>query len=709
MNWKYCLMFFFPAFMKSSWCNAQKIKNAVITIHSGHPVNSFIASECLGAAYDGHPKGETNLILKPENVRSMASAGLNEISYRLRTELGGEAWHWNPHGRWSEQGKRQGYWISDSIFSEPIQLSYGYRLPRRGNTHDQANDDDYSRIADGNNTSYWKSNPYLSEHFTGSNDSLHPQWVVIDLGKMKKVNYLKIYWTDPYAVTFKLDYALDIGTDYFDPYQPGLWHSFPQRSVLKSSGGDQLVALSGRHIRLRFVRITLLQSSHTASKLSKDIRDSLGYAIRELELGLYEQKVFHDHIIHKTNNKIQTVIHVSSTDPWHRAADIDSNTEQTGIDRFFQCGLTKGLPTMLPIGLLYDTPENMKAFIRYIKQRHYPVEELELGEEPEGQLIHPGDYASLYMQWADSIRTVLPTIKMGGPGFAALAYEDDEVDSNSFTEATWTRIFLEELRKSNHLNSFDFFSTEWYPFDNICAPPAPQLTIAPQMLSNALKNIRKVLPKQIPLYLTEYGYSAYGGKAEVEIEGGLMYADILGQFLRLGGRKSYLYGYEPTYLERKNNCSYGNNMLFGLDDKGNIIYRTAAYYTMKMMAQYWAQPSDSVLQVYQATSSVVNKNKEEIISTYVLLRPDKKWSLAIINKDPVHSYRTIIKIDPEDQKPCTDLLLPAECIQYSKKEYKWKENGAEGHPIRSQPPVRIRTRSAKSVILPPYSLTIVSQ
>src|SRR5438552_13794301 len=396
------------------------------SVDSDHCVNKCVPTEALGAGVDGHERGECARMFTGKNIAEMRSGGFGPLTYRLRTELASEVWHWNPRGTWTNPALQCGYWISDASLAEPINLSYGYRLPRRGNTIDQANDDGYSRITDGDEESFWKSNPYLDSHFTGEADDAHPQWVVIDLAAARPVNAIRIQWGTPYAQQYRVEYWSGDDPMHLHADRKDEWRLFPNGALNRGSGGDESVRLCAKSLAVRFVRIVMSRSSQASAQISDDIRDRLGFAIREIELGSIDppsphsgpassRNRFHDHISHAPDRYRQTVIYVSSTDPWHRAEDIDYKIEQPGLDFISRSALTNGLPVLLPVGVLFDTPENATAEISYLSKRQYPLEGIELGEEPDGQWASPEDYAALYTGIARRLTAVNPHLKLGGP------------------------------------------------------------------------------------------------------------------------------------------------------------------------------------------------------------------------------------------------------------------------------------------------------
>ena len=662
----------------------------------GHPVNRFDPSYALGAAIDGHEKGELDRMLTRENVSEMLSAGLKPISYRLRTELAGEAWHWNPKGSWSEGNS--GYWISNDKprFSD-LSLSYGYRLPRRGNTFDQANRDDYSRLDDGDSGTFWKSNPYLDRHFTGQPNATLPQWIVIDLGKKTPINVIRLNWAEPFATVYDVQFGdfSDID-DVADRPRPDRWHTFPNGEIRTQHPGDVEIRLCTEPILTRFVRVLMKESSESSNIKSRDVRAHVGYAVREISVGLVDsENRFDDEITHAPNNALQTPIYVSSTDPWHRAKDKDSRVEQPGFDRIFKSGLTNRMPMLTPVAVLYDTPENAAAELHYLKSRSYPVSRMELGEEPDGQFVTPEDYGALYIQFASALHAVDPNIKLGGPSFQDIGEGKDE----------WLRRFVTYLRHQGHLEDYTFVSFEWYPFDDVCEETGPQLKESPQLLAEQFTAMRRAdSGHAVPWIITEYGYSAYGARPEIDIEGALLNADAVANFLTLGGEQTFLYGYEPNELLDERECSPGNNMLFLSGNDGRIAYRMPTYYAAVLLTHEWTTPGDGLHELYQATTD------DPLISAYATMRPDRLWAVLLINRDPDNARE--VKVEFECEEPgCKDLKVgysngEVDVYQYSRNEY---QLGHDYLPSKDLPPEhrRLKVGASTTFNLPAYSLSVV--
>jgi hypothetical protein len=690
-------------------------------VSADHPVNRLVPTEALGAGVDGHEKGECAQMFTDKNITEMLSAGLGPLTYRLRTELGSEVWHWNPRGTWSDPVHNCGYWTSDDSLGEPINVSYGYRVPRRGNTIDQANDDGYSRIADGDPNSFWKSNPYLDSHFTGESEDAHPQWVVIDLGASKLVNAIRIHWGTPYATRYRIEYWPGDDPMHLHPDDDDDWQPFANGRIDDAHGGSELVRLTERPRAVQFVRILMSGSSHSSEQRSDDVRDSLGFAIREIDVGkLGKDGRFHDHVRHAPDRHRQTIVYASSTDPWHRAEDLDPSTEQPGLDFVLRSKLTNNLPVLVPVGVLYDTPENAVAEIQYLLHQNYSLEGIELGEEPDGQWVSPEDYAALYAGVARRLAEFKSPLKVGGPSLQN--FEDQLLTwADASGNRAWMNRFLEYIRGAKV--RFDFLSFEFYPFDNICADAARHLLEIPERLGAMMASLRKDgVSADIPWFMTEYGYSVFAGRPEVDIEGALFNADTIGAFLSLGGAKPYLYGYEPNYLQDELKCSWGNLMMLQLIPKSDQLNRLSTYYAAQLLTKEWMQPVNEQHEMFTVT---INETKTGVhharsptalqargvtrptVTAYAVRRPDRQWALLAINKDPKRAAQLNVEFNLPGAEQPLSFVGQVEVVQFSRQQYAWRDDGPNGHPIRSLPPAQFTREASASYQLPPYSLTVL--
>jgi hypothetical protein len=680
--------------------------NLNVTVHAEQPVNTINPTQALGAGIDGHERGECARMFSEKNIAEMRSAGFGPLTYRLRTELAGEVWHWNPLGTWSVPAHHCGYWTSDDSIAEPIAVSYGYRLPRRGNTIDQANDDGYSRIADGNEDSFWKSNPYLDQHFTEESDEAHLQWVVVDLGAAKPVNSIRIHWAAPYAEQYRVEHWTGNDPMHLHSDREDKWRSFPQGVIDHGAGGDEYVRLCANALSVQFIRIVMSRSSRTSAEPSNDVRDRLGFSIREVGVGRSgSDGHFHDYVRHAADRHKQTVIYVSSTDPWHRTEDIDFKTEQPGLDFILTSELTNHLPVLVPVGVLYDTPDNAVAEIKYLLRRDYALEGIELGEEPDGQWVSPEDYAALYTGVARRLSVVSPKLKLGGPSL-----QNFESQLLTWPDGSGNRSWMNRFLKYIHVARcpFDFFSFEFYPFDDICSDAAPRLLEIETRLSSMMGSLHADgVPTDVPWLMTEYGYSVFAGRHEVDIEGALFNADTVGRFLTLGGSKVYQYGYEPNYLEDELKCSWGNLMMLQMAATGERLNRLATYYSACLLNKEWMQPTNEAHAVFPVSIEQSNSRSLSPVSIYAVRRPDKQWALLAINKHPRRAAQLTVQFKFSETKVPVRFTGQLDIVQFTRQQYAWRDDGPDGHPVRSLPPAHFRRPASRFYELPPYSLTVL--
>jgi F5/8 type C domain len=678
-----------------------------------HQVNSFSPLYALGSTVDRVPSNATDVFFQPDQIKQILSAGWGEISYRQNTELFVQAWHWNPKGKWSDPAGK-GYFTGDANPTEMIRHSYGYSLPHRGFTRNQGSEDDgYSRLNDGDPNTYWKSNPYLTKRFTHEDDSLHPQWVVIDLETTQRVNAIRINWAEPYAKVYALQYWVGTG-DAMDDQGTGEWKTFTSGNVRDGKGGLATLRLEATPMEIRYVRVLMTESSNTCdSHGTGDPRNCVGYAIKELYLGaLDEQGKFTDFVRHSPDQK-QTATYCSSVDPWHEPSDLYvhpdrmESGDQPGFDLFYTSGITRGLPAIIPIAMLYGTPEDSVAQIAYVEKRGYPIAQIEMGEEPDGQYMVPEDYAALYLQWATALHQLDPKLKLGGPVFQGVT-EDVPTWRDVQGRVSWFGRFLEYLKTHGRLSDLAFMSFEHYPYDG-CETPWENLYQEPQLIIHIMDVWRQDgLPAGVPMFDTET--NDHGGEAAVDVFGALWLADSFGGFLTAGGKGTFYY-HDLPYSPAHANCanSWGTYHMFMVDKDYKIRQKTSQYFGAQLITQEWVQPKDAEHRLFRAASDIKDVQGHVLVTAYAVLRPDGQWALLVINKDHENAHPVHIVFDGAGSNGASSFTGPVTMITFGKEQYTWHPNRKQGYADPDGPASTstIQGTTSTAYTLPAASVTVL--
>src|SRR5580658_9055095 len=246
----------------------------------GHAINSFDPDSALGSSIDVLSHDGIDKVYTPHIIQESLSAGWGPITYRNNSELRMAAWHWTENGTWSDPAHKSGYFTGSTELKEPLRYILSYALPHRGFSTSG------DRPLQGPNLTSWKSNPYLTSKFTGESDTLHPQWVVVDLKAEKPVNAIRIAWASPYATTYQVEYWVGKRALDWDEGPQGEWKTFASGAIKNAHGGTVHLKLAASPVVTQYVRVWMTESSNTCDQHgAEDARNCVGYAIQEIRVG----------------------------------------------------------------------------------------------------------------------------------------------------------------------------------------------------------------------------------------------------------------------------------------------------------------------------------------------------------------------------------------------------------------------------------------
>jgi F5/8 type C domain len=680
-----------------------------VDVTPAHAV-SFDPDKAMGTSLDILQAKEFEKVFSEATIKAGLSAGWGPISYRQNTELTYAAWHWNPNGTWSDEKNKSGYFVGSAEPKDFLRESFGYSLPHRGTTRSDAGQNEYSRMTDGDPATYWKSNPYLAAKFTGEPDSAHPQWVVIEFGLPQEIDAIQIAWANPYAKKYVVEYWTG-RDDALTKQTAGGWVKFPLGEVSAGTGGSKIQRLADRPIETRFLRIWMTESSNTCdTQGSSDPRNCVGYAIGEIGAGNFNALGEFIDLVKHTPGQAQTVTQASSTDPWHTEKNIVSSRMHTGFDLFFTSGYTNHLPAMIPVAMIYATPEDSAAELTYIEKRGYPISFVEMGEEPDGAFMLPEDYAALYVQWATALHKVDPKLKLGGPIFTGVN-EDIKVWPDAEGKTSWLGRFLDYLKAHGRMGDLAFVSFEHYPLEP-CVINWSDLYREPQLVEGILKVWREDgVPADVPLMNTESNISWALTDPMQDLFAGLWLADSVGAFLTHGGPGAVYY-HSPIQPETlRPGChaysTYGN---FVADEELNIKQYTAQYFASQLLNLDWVKHGAGTHQLFPVEGELEDDAEHDLLTAYAAKRPDGEWSLLVINKDPSNAHDVTIVFENGGNETPGRFTGTVKKVTFGAAEYVWHPSGPASHADPDGPVKResLAWKDAQKVSLAKASVTVIT-
>ena len=133
------------------------------------------------------------------------------------------------------------------------------------------------------------------------------------------------------------------------------------------------------------------------------------------------------------------------------------------------------------------------------------------------------------------------------------------------------------------------------------------------------------------------------------------------------------------------------------------------YFASQLINLEWVQPGDGTHRLFPAASDVQDGAGHVLVTTYAVLRPDRQWSLMIVNKDQENAHAVEIAFDVAGKAKSEYFAGPVSVITFGKEQYQWHANAKGGIADPDGPAAKstINSGAGTKFTLPASSVTVI--
>jgi len=145
-----------------------------------------------------------------------------------------------------------------------------------------------------------------------------------------------------------------------------------------------------------------------------------------------------------------------------------------------------------------------------------------------------------------------------------------------------------------------------------------------------------------------------------------------------------------------------------IDSNYKVLSYPPQYFAAQLITKDWVQPVDAPHRQFKAASDVVDAAGNVLVTAYAVERPDKQWSVMLVNRDQYndHSVELVFADESKRERHFSGTVART---TFGSNEYQWHQQGETGHADPDGPPSKTSLNSAPDTVfeIPKASITVL--